>query len=42
MTGALKHSGEQQAQVAVPARELSANLSRMLTRYGMMWAALPH
>jgi hypothetical protein len=45
MTGALHHSGEQQARIAVPGAsqvtpELSESLVRLLGRYGMMRAAL--
>jgi hypothetical protein len=47
MTGALHHSGEQQAalpahRLTLPRTELSASLSRMLSHYGMMRAELPH
>ncbi|MCU1312440.1 MAG: hypothetical protein JWM54_197 [Acidobacteriaceae bacterium] len=47
MTGALQHSGEQQAALpaqrfALPRTELSASLSRMLSHYGTMRAELPH
>jgi hypothetical protein len=47
MTGALHHSGEQQARVGVPAMrestpELSESLVHLLSRYGMMRAALRH
>jgi hypothetical protein len=44
MTGALKHSGEQQARVAMPAMsngpELSESLVHLMSRYGLMRAAL--
>jgi hypothetical protein len=47
MTGALHHSGEQQARVAMPTvpdggAELSESLVRLLGRCGMMRAALRH
>jgi hypothetical protein len=47
MTGALHHSGEQQATLpaqpfTLPRAELSASLTRMLSRYGMIRAELPH
>jgi len=45
MTGALRRSGEQQAHVAlpgVPTLELSESLSHLMTRYGLMRAALRH
>ncbi len=47
MTGALHHSGEQQARVRMPQAspvtpELSESLVRLLSRYGMMRAALRH
>ena len=45
MTGALQHSGEQQAHVAMPdapTPELSESLSHLLSRYGMVRAALRH
>jgi hypothetical protein len=42
MTGALKHSGEQQARVAMPQSgpELSESLGHLMSRYGLMRAAL--
>jgi hypothetical protein len=45
MSGALRHSGEQQAgaslpRTAQPTAELSASLAHLLSRYGMMRAAL--
>jgi hypothetical protein len=45
MTGALRRSGEQQAHVALPGMptpELSESLSHLMTRYGLMRAALRH
>jgi hypothetical protein len=47
MTGALRHSGEQQVHVVRPtmpqaAPELSESLAHLLSRYGVMQAALHH
>jgi hypothetical protein len=44
MVGSLHHSGEQQARVAMPqgAPELSESLAHLLSRYGMVRAALHH
>jgi hypothetical protein len=51
MTGALQHSGEQQVRTVMPqaprdaphnAPELSESLVRLLSRYGVMRAALRH
>jgi hypothetical protein len=42
MSGALQHSGQQQARFAIPAPELSASIAQVLKRYGMMRAGLPH
>jgi hypothetical protein len=47
MTGALHHSGEQQARLGMPTRpqpvpELSESLAHLLSRYGMVRAALHH
>jgi hypothetical protein len=47
MTGVLHHSGERQAQMAMPmaphdAPELSQSLVHLLSRYGVMRAALRH
>jgi hypothetical protein len=40
MTGALQHSGEQQARLGGDAPELSESVARMLGRFGMMRVAL--
>jgi hypothetical protein len=44
MVGSLHHSGEQQARVAMPqgGAELSESLAHLLSRYGMVRAALHH
>jgi hypothetical protein len=42
MTGALEHSGAQQARVEVHSPELSESVARMLNSFGMMRAVLPH
>jgi hypothetical protein len=44
MTGALEHSGEQQVRVRMPqpAPELSESLGHLLSRYGVVRAALHH
>jgi hypothetical protein len=44
MIGSLHHSGEQQARVAMPqgTPELSESLTHLLSRYGMVQAALHH
>jgi hypothetical protein len=44
MIGSLHHSGEQQARIAMPqgTPELSESLAHLLSRYGMVRAALHH
>jgi hypothetical protein len=44
MIGSLHHSGEQQARIAIPqgTPELSESLAHLLSRYGMVRAALRH